>query len=241
MKVSTDNKLMYLKVVERIKEEIRQKKLLPGIKLPAEPEFAQYLGVSRATLREALIVLESENIINRIHGIGTFVKGHALIESGIEEMSSITEMIVQNGHTPGTSLFLQELIDADEESKAHLNLQDHEKIIFVKRIRTANDEPVIYCVDKLPAQLLRKDFRFSEESLFIDLKKEAGIEIDYAISHIESLGYHPEISEALQCDHSTSLLILKQLHFDKRNRPILSSVNYFRADKFNFTVIRKRK
>lgn len=236
-----DNKLLYLKVVDLIKKDIKQNKLLPGIKLPSEVELSKNYGVSRATLREALIVLESENIITRMHGIGTFVRGHALIESGIEEMCSITEMIVRNGQVPGTSMFLQKIIEPDQESKALFNTKDGEKIIFVKRIRTANGEPVIYCLDKLPARLFKNEYQFSEESLFNDLKREANIEISYAISHIEALGYHPEISEALNCDQDTSLLVLKQMHYDEINRPILYSTNYFRSDKFNFTVVRKRK
>lgn len=241
VRIIDDSKLLYLQVVDQIKEDIKQKKILPGVKLPSEPELAKRLGVSRATLREALIVLENENIIKRVHGIGTFVKEHALIESGIEEMSSITEMIVQNGQTPGTSMFLQELIESDLESQAHFNMESGEKILFVKRIRTANGKPVIYCLDKLPARLFKNEYQFSEESLFKDLRSEANIEIAYAISHIEAVGYHPEISSALNCDDNTSLLVLKQMHYDKLNQPILYSINYFRSDKFNFTVVRKRR
>lgn len=241
MSTNDESKLLYLQVVDQIKQDIKQKKIRHGVKLPSEPDLAKDLGVSRATLREALIVLESENMIKRVHGIGTFVREQALIESGIEEMSSITEMIVQNGQTPGTSMFLQETTDSDHESQVHFSMEPGEKTLFVKRIRTANGEPVIYCLDKLPASLFKDEYNFSEESLFNDLKREANIEISYAISHIEAVGYHPEISSALNCDDNTSLLVLKQMHYDKFNQPILYSINYFRSDKFNFTVVRKRK
>lgn len=236
-----DHKLLYLKVVLQIKEEIKKNIIKPGMKLPPEPELAKTLGVSRATLREAFFVLESENIIERKHGYGTFVKKYPLIESGLEEISSITEMIVGNGQTPGTSMFFQELIEADQEATSLFGLETKEKLYSVKRIRTANNDPVIYCLDKLPARLFQGEYHFSEESLFADIEKQAKIEIDYAVSHIEASGYHTEISPALNCEDKTCLLVLKQMYYDKQANPVMYSHNYFRSDKFNFTVIRQRR
>jgi GntR family transcriptional regulator len=47
----------------------------PGDRLPTEPLLAQKLGVSRATLREAMRSFESQGLIRRRQGIGTFVVG----------------------------------------------------------------------------------------------------------------------------------------------------------------------
>jgi len=236
-----DSKSLYQKVVDTIKDDIKNNKLPPKLKLPSEPELAKRLGVSRATLREALIMLESENIIKRVHGIGTFVKGHALIESGIEELTSITELIIQNGQTPGTSFYMQEVAEPDEETKARLNMDDGEKIRYIKRIRTANDDPVIYCIDRIPTKYFKDEYEFSEGSLFIDLENASNIEVEYAVSHIEACGYHPEISPALNSKENLSLLVLKQMHYDTLNRPVLYSENYFRSDVFSFTVLRTKK
>jgi DNA-binding GntR family transcriptional regulator len=42
-------------------------------KLPSEPQLAARLAVSRATVREAVTLLETEGILDRRHGSGTFV------------------------------------------------------------------------------------------------------------------------------------------------------------------------
>src|SRR4030095_9465176 len=40
---------------------------------PAEPERATAYGVSRPTMREVLRTLESDGLVQRVHGVGTFV------------------------------------------------------------------------------------------------------------------------------------------------------------------------
>lgn len=62
----------------RVRDEIVQmisaeKRFLPGDKLPNEFELAQELGVSRATLREAVRVLASQGYLEVRRGKGTFV------------------------------------------------------------------------------------------------------------------------------------------------------------------------
>ena len=62
----------------------------PGEQLPPEPQLAQRLGVSRATLREAMRSFEERGQIVRRHGVGTFVAPPPpVIESGLEQLESL--------------------------------------------------------------------------------------------------------------------------------------------------------
>jgi GntR family transcriptional regulator len=115
-----------------------------------------------------------------------------------------------------------------------------QEIAVIERVRTANGEPVVYCVDKVPENILPDTFSHEQESIFNMLEEEANRKITYAVAQIEPIGYHEKISPILECDPETALLVLKQMHFDEADMPILYSVNYFRADKFSFHVLRKR-
>ncbi|WP_416150783.1 GntR family transcriptional regulator [Salipaludibacillus sp. HK11] len=172
--------------------------------------------------------------------MGTFVE-KMFIESGIEELTSMTDVITQSGRTPGTSMFLQKIVKIDQETKVLLNLAETDKIIVVELIRTADQEPVMYSLDKLPFSLFPSEYHFSEELLLKDLKNDANIEIDYAVFRLESVNFHSEISPKLNCDENTCLLVLEQVHYYKGNRSILYSNNYFRSDKIKFHLIRRRK
>lgn len=66
-------KALHEEIAERIRDEIMRSNLAAGDKLGTELELAARHGVSRSTIRQALIQLESDGLIERLHGRGTFV------------------------------------------------------------------------------------------------------------------------------------------------------------------------
>lgn len=239
MSIKLDNRPLYLQVIDQIRLDIENGVYKEKEKLPSEFLLAKQLGVSRATLREALRILEEENVIIRRHGVGTFINAKPLFNSGIEQISSITDMIINAGMSPGT-IFLSKTIKGPTDGDIKgFNCLENEEITVIERVRTANGEPVVYCIDKILSENLPSSYSH-EESIFDLLEKKAGRKITYAVTHIEPIGYHDTISPILNCDPETALLLLKQMHYDENDEPILFSLNYFRADKFSFHVVRKR-
>jgi GntR family transcriptional regulator len=69
-----------------------------GQRLPSEPELAKQLGVSRATLREAMRSFETQGLIRRRQGSGTFVVGKMeVLDSGMEVLESLETMAKRLG------------------------------------------------------------------------------------------------------------------------------------------------
>jgi GntR family transcriptional regulator len=236
--IKSDNRHLYLQVIDRLKGDIEKGIYKEREKLPSEFDLAKLLGVSRATLREALRILEEENVVIRRHGVGTFVNARPLFSSGIEQLNSVTNMIIQAGKKPGTIFLSSSEQGPTEEDVRRFQIED--EMVLVERVRTADGEPVVYCIDKIPSQYLSSSgYTHGEESLFQVLEKE-GKYISHAVVYIEPLGYHEKISPILECEPETALLLLKQMHFDQHDVPVLYSLNYFRADKFSFHVLRKR-
>ncbi len=65
----------------------------PGARLMSEPDLAKQMGVSRATLREAMRTFETQGLIRRRQGSGTYVVGKfQVIEAGLEVLESIETM-----------------------------------------------------------------------------------------------------------------------------------------------------
>ncbi|PXW90942.1 GntR family transcriptional regulator [Streptohalobacillus salinus] len=230
----------YLLVIEQIKEKIKEGELEPGERLPSEMEFSKQLRVSRNTLREALRILEEENIIIRKHGVGTFVNRKPQFRGGLEELFSITDMIKREGKEPSTEWLFTGYTDPHSDDIEELELTEDERVYLVKRLRKADGLPLVYCIDKLPEHKLSADFMIRGESMLDALQKDAGIIISYAKADINTISYHHEISKMLNCDKDTPLLVLKQIHFDLDDHPILYSLNFFRSDEVSFNVFRKR-
>ncbi len=61
------------KIERKIEEAIRQKKLIPGTKLPSEKELCAQFAVSRTALREALRRLSARGLIDIRKGSGIYI------------------------------------------------------------------------------------------------------------------------------------------------------------------------
>lgn len=73
MFVALEPRRLYRLVAEQIRLLIESGELTEGQRLPAERDLAERFGVSRPTVREALIVLEVEGHIHIRMGSGVYV------------------------------------------------------------------------------------------------------------------------------------------------------------------------
>lgn len=74
-------------IVEQIKGLIAKGELKPGDRIPSERELASMMGVSRPSVREAIMVLEATGFLDSRQGGGTFVR--ALTETSIADPLAI--------------------------------------------------------------------------------------------------------------------------------------------------------
>jgi GntR family transcriptional regulator len=72
--VPLSNRPLYLQVRDALAERIASGDLLPGSAIPSEGDLAREVGVSTGTVRKALQVMETERLILRRQGRGTFVR-----------------------------------------------------------------------------------------------------------------------------------------------------------------------
>ena len=64
------------RIAATLAKEIEQDRYAPGARLPGERELAEDLGVSRPTIREAMIALEIRGLVESRHGSGIYVTKH---------------------------------------------------------------------------------------------------------------------------------------------------------------------
>lgn len=79
-----------VELYERVVEAIHDGTYPPGSTLPSEPELASALGVSRASLREALILLQEDGLLSVRRGVGRTVNNHPA-RLGLERLFPIEE------------------------------------------------------------------------------------------------------------------------------------------------------
>lgn len=232
-------------VADTLRDNIAQGRFTVGQRLPAEPQLAEQMGVSRATLRQALSQLTQEGLLVRQHGRGTFVSTlpHAVLRGNLAELKSTTEMIQEQGYEPGIA-DCQITVGAVEPWIADLfDLAPDSRFLHISRTRLASGQPAAYSDEYLPEHLLGPDAMppqggVEDWSLYETLY-DAGTEIAFATCKVIATVANETLASHLHVRVGHPLLLLKQLHFTGEGRAILYCENYHNGDLIDFQMMRK--
>ncbi|MEN4041353.1 MAG: GntR family transcriptional regulator [Anaerolineaceae bacterium] len=214
----------------------------PGNRLPSEPELAHQLGVSRATLREAMRTFEGQGLIRRRQGVGTFVVSHSqIIDSGLEVLESIETLAKKIGLDVSMGAFQVTQIEADEQLADALDVAPRTTLVKVARVINAEDRPVAFLVDILPTDiLLPSDLQTGFTGSVLDLLMRRGSpELANSLTEICSVPATSEIARALEIQRGDTLLMFTARLYSNLGRVVDYSYSYFLPGYFRFHVVRK--
>lgn len=231
-----------------IQAEIRLHNLLetggyrPGDKLPPEPELAKQIGVSRATLREALRSFEQQGLIQRKQGVGTFLTPRPVYaESGLESLESIEMVLRGRGLAVQVCQRSPRLERALPKAAHRLGIPEDAPVTVVSSTYTVKEVPVAYILEVAPEELAPLAQTAALDGSLLDwmLADRERFPVSYARAHIAPVHGSPEICEALQVDSTDPLFFLEQTVHDGNHRPLYYSRNYYVPSYFDFHVIRR--
>jgi GntR family transcriptional regulator len=228
--------------VTAIYDAVQQGKFPAGSQLPPEIELMSSLRISRTTVREALRTLEEQGVIYRRRGLGTYVSEKP-IEKDLSFNFGITEMISQAGFTPGST---QEEIRYEKAAgrvAERLEVEEGTPIVILDRVRTANDIPVVWSLDMVPAVLINNEqptvAEFEAQSFYEFIEKNHKIRIYQGMAKIRPMLATKEIASKLQIRFHDLLLLITQVDYSADHRPVIYSIEYHLPDKFSFVINRK--
>jgi GntR family transcriptional repressor for pyruvate dehydrogenase complex len=81
-----DRPRLYEQVLDRLRAYAAEHGLRAGDRLPAERDLAQRLGVSRASVRQAIVVLDVQGLVEVRHGGGTYLVRDTLDAEPVEQL-----------------------------------------------------------------------------------------------------------------------------------------------------------
>jgi GntR family transcriptional regulator len=212
-----------------------------GQRLISEPELAKQMGVSRATLREAMRTFEAQGLIRRRQGSGTFVVGRIqALDSGLEILESLETMAKRLGLEVSVSDLSIETIAADADHATALNVSVGKPLTCVRRVIRAENRPVAYLVDTLPDDILRTDDLPSDfHGSVLDFLLARGDSLTSSRANVSAIGGTAEVAKALEVQRGDVLLHFYSQLFDNSNKVVDYSLSYFIPGYFNFHVVRR--
>ncbi|MCY6355041.1 FadR/GntR family transcriptional regulator [Clostridium sp. ZS2-4] len=143
---------VYEQVIEQVKQMVLNEELKKGDKLPSEKELSAQLGVSRASIREALRALEVIGLLDCRQGEGNFVKEN--LENSLFEPLSI--MFMLNKSKPQEIFQLRTVIEV-ETAGLTAKLITEEELKELKRLMDIAKN----CEDEDEKYKLYKEFHYN--------------------------------------------------------------------------------
>ena len=212
-----------------------------GQRLPSEPDLAKQLGVSRATLREAMRTFETQGLIRRRQGSGTFVVGKIqALDSGLEVLESLETMAKRLGLEVSVSDLNIESIASDDELATVLNVSSGAALTRVRRVVRADSRPAAYLVDVLPESILHsKDLPDNFHGSVLDFLLSRGDALTSSRANVSAIGATAEVAKALEIQRDDVLLHFYSQLFDEHNKVVDYSLSYFIPGYFHFHVVRR--
>jgi GntR family transcriptional regulator len=212
-----------------------------GQRLISEPDLAKQMGVSRATLREAMRTFETQGIIRRRQGSGTYVVGKVpVIETGLEVLESIETMARRMNLEITISDLQVERAEADKGLAANLKGDEGTRLTRIRRVIRADRRPAAYLVDILPESILKpEDLPANFNGSVLDFLLARGEKLSVSRAVISATNATAEVARPLEIQRDDVLLRFESQLFNIKNEVVDYSTSFFIPGYFHFHVNRR--
>ncbi|MFM9368921.1 GntR family transcriptional regulator [Streptomyces sp. Da 82-17] len=235
----------YEKIANDLREQIRAGQYGPGDRLPSESDLIESTGRSGPTVQQAIRVLEAEGLVERRHGIGTFVRTRrtpVLRDNSRHQWekrrahASKEERLETGATEHDTGLEVNDLVfhasyrevEATEDIGEAMGVDEGTPLVE-RTYRTR------YSAERYPFSLVTSYLIRSLVASNPDLLDETnepwpggtmnqldtvGIEIDRVEEHVTARPPTPEEAEELGLPPGTAVIVLRKKQYDTEDRVV---------------------
>lgn len=231
---------MYRQIADTIRHKINDGEYKAGETLPTEAQLREEFGVSRVTVRQALKLLIENGELESIQGSGTYVK-ESKVNYDIYRQSSFNEKWAHLNVATHSEVIAFEISTATLTMAEHLNINENDRIIYVKRVRYIEDNPITVEETWLPLELFPDlSYNVMQHSKYDYIEKQKGLVIDRSEQEILPVLPPKDVADLLGIDVNQPII-------EKRTRGYLHddtvfeySRNFFKSSDYKFTLVAKR-
>ena len=231
---------LYFQLQEILRRKILDGEYNPGDLIPSEKELQNRYGVSRITVRNAINGLVIDDLLIKKQGRGTMVAFPRMLEEGSSTLQSFTEKMEQQGLKISPEALAVVRIPATERITEHIHIGEGEEIIYSKRLRKVDGEPIALFENYISAGTGVTEKDDFSGSIFTLLEKKYDIKISGSEKVIEAGIARNEDAAFLNISAGDPVLIIRYTTFDADNNCIEYAEGIYRADRYKYMVRLKR-
>ena len=223
---------LYHQLFRILQKFIQGQGLQQGDRFPSEEAVAACFGVSRPTTNKAVQKLLNQGWLVRERGRGTFVHREPLVSLALlSENLSLTEQFPPDAPLH-TELIRKKIAPAEPEIAHALHLDANEPLLYLRRLRSVYERPVMVCDAYLAADRFSTlgEHQFVRGSLYATLEERYGYTIDHSDRRVEATEVvEQEVADLLGIPLFSPILLLSGLTFIRNEEhPIEYMASYIK-------------
>ncbi len=224
---------LYHQLLGVLRGRIESGEIGVGDRLPSEADLVSDFGVSRTTARRALDELRRQGLVRREPGRGTFLASPRL-RSNLVYLHSFSEEIERWGYTPGARLVSREERAAGEEVAARLEIEVGERVLFVRRLRLADERPIFVCDSHLPVGRFPalEDADYGAISLSRLFEERTGRKVEHSRQWIGAATATPDVAGLLEIPAGVPVLEVRRITLVTGDAPIEFVEAHFHPERY---------
>lgn len=204
--------------------------------LPSERQLTSELGVSRATVRQAIQELETEGWLVRRQGKGTF-SSQPKVEQRLELLAGFSENMRAQGFEPTSRVLEAGLASASEKVARVFNQLPGWPVVMLRRIRLIDGEPLLYEISHLNETLAPGLATLDlGGSLYATLTSHYRLTLASGEETIEAVAADPELAELLEVEVGAPLVYTERTVLTDKGQAMEFTQRWGRGDKSSFRV-----
>jgi GntR family transcriptional regulator len=228
---------LYVQLKEEIINAIAQGVFGAGDQLPSQRSLCGQYGMSHMTVRRAISELINDGVIYAIPGKGIYVAERKQdAEAG--PLIGFTEDMARRGMIASSRVLAAEITNASTVLARTLEVDVGEPLVYLRRLRLANDEPMAVQTSYLPHALCPGllDYDLSSNSLFSLLRDRYQLALADSQVAVESALADEEMENLLGLERPAALLITEQLTYLSSGRVVEFARSMYRADRYRMRL-----
>ena len=230
-----------LRAYRRLAEKLERGAYPIDEPLPSERLLAGDLGVSRTTVRHALLALQQQGLVRLEPGRGWFVT--SVVSEPPNELVSFSEMALARGLTPSARVLRQQRVGATLDDAEQLKIAPGAKVFELVRLRFLDGLVVGISETRVPLwcapELDTHDF--SSASLFSVLEERYGLSPARADFTLQAHGAGDWEAGLLELSPGEPVLVCWETTFDVDDRPIELAKITYRGDRYRLHASAQRR
>jgi GntR family transcriptional regulator len=223
-----------------LEEEITSGRWTAGHRLPSEPFLTDYYGVSRSTVRQALLALQQQGLIRKEKGRGAFVARSIPGSWLLQSVGGLFDDEISRRGIVVESTVLRAAVEVlPEWATEALRLDRETQGVFLERLRRVDGEIALYVLNHLPSDYadVLNDVRGSPRaSLYGALRERLQVEIAGSSRMLEAVPAPDHLARHLGVPRKSPLVFIQSVTWDSTGKPIDCYRAWLRTDRLRIAV-----